>query len=81
MVWEINWCDDVETVTVITYLGSNVSAGGGCEAAVTGGTRIRECGELLYAKTFPHKAERSSFSIIQLSTAAPDTPLSACCLS
>ena len=28
-------CDEVETVWDITYLGDRVSAGGGCEAAVT----------------------------------------------
>ena len=34
-------CDEVETVREFTYLGDRVSAGGGCEAAVT--ARIR-CG-------------------------------------
>ena len=43
-------CDGVETVREITYLGNRVSAGGGCEAAVTVRTRcgwikFRECGE------------------------------------
>ena len=43
-------CDEVETVREFTYLGNRVSAGGGCEAAVTARTRcgwakIRECGE------------------------------------
>ena len=28
-------CDEVGTVRGITYLGDRVSAGGGCEAAVT----------------------------------------------
>ena len=36
-------CDEVETVREFTYLGDRVSAGGGCEAAVTARTR---CGEL-----------------------------------
>ena len=43
-----------------TYLGDRVSAGGGCEAAVTARTRwawvkLRECGELLYVRRFPLK--------------------------
>ena len=46
-------CEEVETVGEFTYLGDRVSAGGGCEAAVTVRTRcgwvaLRECGELLY---------------------------------
>ena len=32
-------CDEVETVRELTYLGDSVSAGGGCEAAVTVRTR------------------------------------------
>ena len=32
-------CDEVETVREFTYLGGRVSAGGGCEAVVTGRTR------------------------------------------
>ena len=32
-------CDEVETVGEFTYLGDSVSAGGGCEAAVTVRTR------------------------------------------
>ena len=32
-------CDEVDTVRQFTYLGDRVSAGGGCEAAVTGRTR------------------------------------------
>ena len=31
-------CDEVETVREFTYLGDMVSAGGGCEAAVTART-------------------------------------------
>ena len=51
-------CDEVETLREFTYLGDRVSAGGGCEAAVTARTRcgwvkFRECGELLYGRTFP----------------------------
>ena len=50
--------DEVETVREFTYLGDRVSAGGGCEAAVTARTRcerfkFRECGELLYGRRFP----------------------------
>ena len=48
-------CDEVETVREFTYLGDSVSAGGGCEAAVTartrcGSVRYRECSELLYGR-------------------------------
>ena len=32
-------CDEVETVRELSYLGDRVSAGEGCEAAVTGRTR------------------------------------------
>ena len=44
--------DEVETVREFTQLGDRVSAGGGCEAAVTARTRCgwakhRECDELL----------------------------------
>ena len=50
--------DEVETVSELTYLGDRVSAGGGCEAAVTARTRcgwvkFRECGELLCGRRFP----------------------------
>ena len=43
----------METVWKFTYLGDMVSAGEGCETAVTARTRcgwvnFRECGELLY---------------------------------
>ena len=55
---EVKLCDEVETVSEFTYLGDRVSAGGGCEAAVTARTRcgwIRfwECGEFLYGRMFP----------------------------
>ena len=51
-------CGEVETVGEFTYLGDRVSAGGGCEAAVTARTRcgwvmFRKCGELLYGRRFP----------------------------
>ena len=36
-------CDELETVGEFTYLGHRMSAGGGCEAAVTARTR---CGWL-----------------------------------
>ena len=50
----------METVQEFTYLGDRVSAGGGCEAAVTARTR---CGwakfrELLHGRRFPPKPER-----------------------
>ena len=32
---ELKLCDEVETVREFTYLGDSLSAGGGCEAAVT----------------------------------------------
>ena len=48
----------METVWLLTYLGDMVSAGGGCEAAVTARTRcgwvkFRVCSELLYGRRFP----------------------------
>ena len=51
-------CDEVETVQEFAYIGDRVSAGGGCEAAVTARTRcgwvkFRECSELLYGRRFP----------------------------
>ena len=47
----------VETVMEFTYLGDRVSAGGGCEAAVTarkrcGWVKFMECGELLCGRRF-----------------------------
>ena len=57
MEQEEKLCDEVETVREFTYLGDWVSAGGGCEAAVTartrcGWVRFRECSELLYGRRF-----------------------------
>ena len=48
----------MKTVGEFTYLGDKVSAGGGCEAAMTasircGWAKLRECGELLYGSRFP----------------------------
>ena len=56
-------CDEVETVREFTYLGDRVSAGGGCEAAVTvrtrcGWAKISECGELLYGRRFLLRLKR-----------------------
>ena len=56
-------CDEVETVSEFTYLGDRVSAGRGCEAALTARTRcgwvkLRECGELLYGR-FPLKLKEA----------------------
>ena len=53
-------CDEVETVHEFTYHGDRVSAGGGCETAVTARTRcgsvkFREYGELLYGRKYPLK--------------------------
>ena len=58
MEQEEKLCDDVETVREFTYLGDSVTAGGGCEAAVTactrcGWVRLTEYGELLYGRRFP----------------------------
>ena len=58
MEQEEKLCDEVETVKEFIYLGDRVSAGGGCETAVTARTRcgwvtFRECGELLYGRRFP----------------------------
>ena len=55
---EKNLYDEVETVRWFVYLGERVSAGGGCETAVTARTRCgwvksKECGELLYGERFP----------------------------
>ena len=51
-------CDEVGTVRDCTYHGDRVSAGGGCEAAVTartrcGWVRFSECDELLCGRRFP----------------------------
>ena len=58
MSQEEKLCDEVETVTEFTYLGDRVSAGGGCEAAVTARTRyiwikFREYSEFLNSRRFP----------------------------
>ena len=50
-----------------------VSAGGGCEAAVTVRTRyglakLRECGELLYGRRFPLRQKR--FVLLELRKAS-----------
>ena len=48
----------MKTVSEFTYLCDRVSAGGGCEAAVTsrttcGWVKLRGCDELLYGRRFP----------------------------
>ena len=48
----------METVRIFTYLDDRMSAGGGCDAAVTVRTTCwwvmyRECFELLYDRRFP----------------------------
>ena len=58
MEQEVKLCDEVETVSEFTCLGDRVSAGGGCEAAVTARTgcewvKSRECGELLCGRRLP----------------------------
>ena len=55
---EVKLCDEVEIVREFTYLVDRVSAGGGCEAAVTARRRcgwdtFREHIELLYGRRFP----------------------------
>ena len=57
MEQEEKLCDEVETVREFTYLGDRVSAGGGCEAAVSarircGWVKLRECSELLHGRRF-----------------------------
>ena len=57
---ELKVCDEVETVEEFTYLVDRVSAGGGCEAAVSARTTccwimFWECSELLYGRRFPLK--------------------------
>ena len=59
-------CEEVETVRGFCYLGNRVNAGGGCEAAVTARARIgwvkfRECGELLYSKSFSLKPKGMAY--------------------
>ena len=51
-------CDEMEAVREFTFLGDRVSAGGGCEFAVTARTRcwwvtFMEWDELLYGRRFP----------------------------
>ena len=60
MEHEEKTCDEVETAIEIIYLGDRMSAGGGCEAAVTARTRcgwvkFMDCSELLYGRRFPLK--------------------------
>ena len=60
MEQEEKLCDEVETVRELAYLSDRVSAGGGCEEAVTARTscgwgKLRECGEFLYGRRFPPK--------------------------
>ena len=55
-------CNKIETVREFTYLGDNVCACGGCEAAMTarrcGWVKFMECGELLYGWRFPLRLKR-----------------------
>ena len=53
-------CDGVETVSKFTYLGDRLNATGGCETAVTAGSRIgwmkfRECSEIPTGRRFSFK--------------------------
>ena len=52
---EVMLCDEVKTVSEITYHGDWMSAGEGCETTVTARTRcgwvkLRECDEFLYGR-------------------------------
>ena len=72
MEQEEKLCDEVETERKLTYLGDRVSAGGGCEAAVTvrtrcGWVKFRECGELLYGRTFPLKLKGAIYKLCKFS--------------
>ena len=69
MEQEERLCDAAETVRKITYQGDRVSAGGGCEAAVTARTRygwvkLRECllSELLYGRRLPQNCKELSIT-------------------
>ena len=60
-------CDEVETLGQFTYLSDRVSAGGGCEVAVTaktrcGWVRFRECGQLLYDRKFLLRLKGAGYS-------------------
>ena len=60
-------CEEVETVKEFCYLGDEVIADGGCEAAVTararfGWVKFKECGEQLRRRRFPLKVKRESVS-------------------
>ena len=49
---------------MFTYLGVRVSAGGGCEAAVSarascGWVKLREFGQLLYGRIIPQKLKEA----------------------
>ena len=64
MELEEKLCVEVKTVRKITYFGDRVSAGVGCEAAVTartscGWVKSRECSELLYSRRFPLRLKRA----------------------
>ena len=56
----------MKTVGEFTCLSDRVSAGGGCEAAVTARSRfvwvkLTECGELLYGKIFPLRLKEAVY--------------------
>ena len=63
---EVKLCDEVEAVGEFTYLGDRVSAGLGCEVAVTTRTRCEwvkfwKHGDLLCCRRFPHKLKGSVY--------------------
>ena len=58
MEQEEKLCDLVDTAMEFTYICNRVSAGEGCEAALTarmrcGQVKFMECSELLYGRRFP----------------------------
>ena len=66
MEQEERLCKEVKTVREFTHLGDRVSAGGGCEAAVTARTicwwfGFRECDELLYCRRFPLRLKGAAY--------------------
>ena len=59
-------CDEAKTVKEFTFLGDKVSAGRGCEAAVTVRTRCgwakhRVCGEIMYGRRLPLKLKGGDY--------------------
>ena len=67
--------DKMKTVRDLTYFGDKISAGGGCEAAVTVRTRcgcakFREWHELLNGRRFPPKVKGAVYKLQKASNTA-----------